>query len=743
MARKPSHPVPTTRSPRSTRHVAALVAVMALAAATIGAQTVPTGVQEYYVLGWEQHIWDMMDRVQNGEGGAQFASGMNSVVTTTASADNQVIYYDHWEDGADSELANFPNVNPAMLQTSTVVIGDGITGNGDICSFNTNIACGTDVISAGDYVNFNSDRGLGGGCTTPGTPTRCSVPLNPRSAADIRFDGGDLIETSGGPLTVIHSQYPLTNFIGGSIEILSRQAVEAARSYSVPIGENLYVANTVTEPFHYVDLDLVAFEDTSITVESPGAGSVSFSLTRGQHWSSQGFINDTATPALALTINSGTKVSTTEPISGLIFTGGDGTWATRLYTLLPDILHSTDYVTTAPGDNPTAGPTTNGTPQNRPANVYILNPDLFTDIDVNIDDSSGSYTINIPANSMRSMNDLAPGRNIASNSTVRMTSDRSFWGVTAYDWNTNISDWGHSWLARKFLTNFYTVSFGPGNQNQPPNGSQYANAVFVAATADRTRVQFDLDNNGTYDQVDLDGNGTADAAPFPGNTYQVNMLSALKVIDPVDNDMTGARILANKPLAVSWGQDTDRSYYSDQALDTGFTIYPVNQLFLDPALTIDKEVDTTVVPTASTPASRTVTYTLTVKSYGFGPLSNVEVFDLLPTGVYGDTDYVLGTTLITCPDLTQGTANPSFDDCTGRRPVPAPHLGHRQSLHVAQPFHPRHRQHPDRPIRRRDPGCARRNAPPTDQRGARRSDASAAASFRPSTPPRWCRPTSP
>ncbi len=643
----------------------ALFAIVILNAATLVAQTVPTGVQEYYVLGWEQHIWDMMDRVQNAQGGAQFADGMNSVVTATASADNQVVYYDHWEDLPDGELANFPNVNPALLQATTLVIGDGIITNGELCQFNANATCGIDTIMAGDYVNFNSDRGLGGGCTTPGTPERCSVPLNPRNPADIRFDGGDLIETSGGPLTLIHSQYPLTNFIGGSIEILSRQAVEAARSYSVPIGEDLYIANTVTEPFHYVELQLVAFEDTSITIDSPGSGSVSFSLSRGEHWSSMGSIDETSFPALGLTINAGTKVSTTAPISGMVFTGGDGTWATRNYTLLPDILHSTDYVTTAPGDNPTGGPTTNGTPQNRPANVYILNPDLFTDIDVSIVDSSGSYTINIPANSMRSMDDLAPGRNIAANSTVRMTSDRNFWGVTAYDWNTNISDWGHSWLAKKFLTNFYTVSFGPGNQNQPPDNSQYANAVFVAATADRTRVQFDLDNNGTFDQVDLDGNGTADPAPYANNTYEVNMLSALRVIDPVDNDMTGARILANKQLAVSWGQDTDRSFYNDQALDTGFTIYPVNQLFLDPALTIDKEVDTTVVPTASTLAARTVTYTLTVKSYSFGPLSNVEVFDLLPTGIYGDTDYVLGTTLITCPDLTQGTADPTFDDCTG------------------------------------------------------------------------------
>ncbi|MDX2437166.1 MAG: C25 family cysteine peptidase [Acidobacteriota bacterium] len=667
MAYRPSYSeIRTAPAARSRRRCAGLIALAIMTAATLGAQSVPTGVQEYYVLGWEQHIWDMMQRVNLGQPfPGTFADGMNSVVTATASADNQVVYYDHWEDLPDSELDNFPNVDPIMLQASTLVIGDGDITNGDICNFNANIACGTDILTAGDYVNFNSDRGLGAGCTTPGTPERCSVPLNPRSSADIRFDGGDLIETTGGPLTLIHSQYPLTNFIGGSIEILSRQAVEAAGSYSVPIGEDLYIANTPTEPFHYVELELVAFEDTSITVESPGAGSVSFTLARGEHWSSMGFVDESPFPALGLTINAGTKVSTTAPISGLVFTGGDGNWATRLYTLLPDILHSTDYVTTAPGDDPTAGPTTNGTPQDRPANIYILNPDVLTAIDVTITDSSGTYSVNIPPNAMRSMDDLVPGRDIAPNSTVRLTSDHNFWGVTAYDWDTNISDWGHSWLAKKFLTGTYTVSFGPGNQNQPPDASQYGNPVFVAATADRTRVQFDLDNDGTFDQVDLDGDGAADAAPFPDNTYEFDMLSALKVIDPVDNDMTGARIIANKPVGVSWGQDTDRSFYSDQALDTGFTVYPVNQLFLDPALTISKEVDTTAVPTGSVDADRTVTYTLTVKSYGFGPLSNVEVWDLLPQDVYGDTDYVLNSTLITCPNLVQGTGDPSFDDCTG------------------------------------------------------------------------------
>ena len=91
-------------------------AVLAVGVAPTSAQSVPTGYQEYFVLGYEQHTWDMMDKVQNGEGGAQFADGMNSVVTAAASADNQVIFYDHWEDGFEADLLN-------PVQASTLVIG--------------------------------------------------------------------------------------------------------------------------------------------------------------------------------------------------------------------------------------------------------------------------------------------------------------------------------------------------------------------------------------------------------------------------------------------------------------------------------------------------------------------------------------------------------------------------------------------------------------------------------------------
>lgn len=206
-----SYPV-ATRTPLA--RIALFAALcLVVTAGTAFAQSVPTGYQEYYVLGHEQHMWDMMDKVQNGQGGAQFANGMNSVVTATASADNQVVYYDHWEDGFEADIFS-------PIQISTLIIGDGDPANGDACDFNSD-PCGTDVLLQGDFINFASDQGLGAGCTIPsaqpGTFTELcsSVTVNPRcatlgacTAAEVQFDGGDFITTSGGPLAIIHSQYP-------------------------------------------------------------------------------------------------------------------------------------------------------------------------------------------------------------------------------------------------------------------------------------------------------------------------------------------------------------------------------------------------------------------------------------------------------------------------------------------------------------------------------------------------------
>ncbi len=666
------------------------------AAVPAQAQRVPTGYQEYFVLGREQQVWDMLWTVATGEGQASFdnsgayINGINSVVSATASADNQIIYYDHWEDGLDPWIDD-PVGNP-VPQGTTLVIGDGDPANGDACTFNAS-GCGVDLLAKGDYVNFRSDQGLPGvtpnpnpngscqgGLPVPGIPNDpanwiCSVPVNPRGTV-IRFDGGDRIFTSGGPLALVHPMDPLSPYIGGATEIISRQTVAEATSYSIPVGENIYGGDgSVTEPFKYVFVDLVAFEDgTQVFIDSPGAGggTVSFTLDRGEHYSSRGFIEESSAPAIR--INAGAKVSTSAPIAGMIFSGGDGNFATRIYTLLPDRMHSTDYVTTAPGDDPAVQ-------TSRPLNLYILNPDPYSAIDVTVTDTVGSTTINIPANSQQNYR-TGTGRFVPNLSTVRLTSNRNFWGVSAYDHSSPSNDWGHSWLANRFVTENYTVSYAPGVTNPayqsllaqrlandpactiPPAGPGVCDTlnrspVFVAATQDNTLVQVDFDNDGSYDVIDSNGDDYPDPAPRPNNTYVINALQALRIYDHTDYDNTGTLIVTNKPVAVAYGQDTDQATGPDPIQDTGYAVYPTNQLFLDPVLTIDKDVDTTTVRTTGGIA----TYTLTIRSYDFGPLDDLQVYDLLPPGV-SSSDYIPGSTLITYPNLTQDTTDPTLG--TGR-----------------------------------------------------------------------------
>ena len=93
-----------------------------LFAATASAQTIPTGYQEYFVTGHEQHVYDMMlggrqrrdlhrlrgprrHRPTPSSTTHGWSSYMNSVVGAVASADGQRIYYDQWEDGLDADVA--------------------------------------------------------------------------------------------------------------------------------------------------------------------------------------------------------------------------------------------------------------------------------------------------------------------------------------------------------------------------------------------------------------------------------------------------------------------------------------------------------------------------------------------------------------------------------------------------------------------------------------------------------------
>ena len=173
----------------------------------------------------------------------------------------------------------------------------------------------------------------------------------------------------------------------------------------------------------------------------------------------------------------------------------------------------------------------------------------------------------------------------------------------------------------------------------------------MAATQDNTYLRLDLDGDGLPDFVDINGDGCPDpsanttptdatcefvavagcAAPTANRCiYEVDTLQALRVYDYSDMTNTGTRVRANKPVSIVYGQDPEQGQSGDETPDTGYSIYPALQSFLEPVFTLDKPADRTTVPTGGPAAGRVVTYTVTLRSFDFGPLTNVTAFDLLP-----------------------------------------------------------------------------------------------------------------
>ena len=83
--------------------------------------SVPVGYQEYIVFGREYQSKDFFDYTLDQEScGGTTNNEMVSVVTLTATVDNQKIYYDHWEDGYESDI-----MNPSQSSTEIYTLNKG------------------------------------------------------------------------------------------------------------------------------------------------------------------------------------------------------------------------------------------------------------------------------------------------------------------------------------------------------------------------------------------------------------------------------------------------------------------------------------------------------------------------------------------------------------------------------------------------------------------------------------------
>jgi uncharacterized repeat protein (TIGR01451 family) len=573
----------------------------------------PTGYQEYYVLGYEEQVWRAFLAINDDPDLEEIQTGkICSTVSLVATADYQVVYYDHWEDGYESDLLN-------PVQSTTMIYGDGDTGNGGSES---------DFLRAGEDINLISDQDIAGTTAITGY-----VPVSPaRNPADLRYDGGDRIISSGGPVDLVHAMWPLGNsWIGGAWEVYSRQAYANSHSYRLPIGEDLYEYDAGSYgDFRDVYLQLGAFEDNTTVLISNDTGVVNLTLNRGQTYSSMGYINSTSVPTI--TINAGTVIRSNNPVQVGLMTGSSGNFQGRFLVVLPDQLWGADYVVPVPSGDP-----------GEEAEIYLSNPNDFP-ITVNAYDlgitqtafsipPTHQITATVPYSQMRG------GSYVPAGSAARFTSSDGVFGVVVCASSTRIKyDWGFAGVPSKYLTQDYYVSWAPGDYNIPPqnNGSP----VWVTPLADGTSFSVDFSPlDGVVDQ-----------------TFTLDILQQRRIFDP-DNDNTGMHIWATDEFAVAWGEDPRTADPTDPYLDLGVAILPLQQRWLDPTLTLDK----TAEPTILAPDGGVVTFTLAAQAYN-SPLTHVSLSDTLPIS----WTYVPHSTHVTYADGSLGTPEPEVGDRTLR-----------------------------------------------------------------------------
>ncbi len=360
---------------------------------------------------------------------------VHSIISVVGTADGTVIYYDHWEDGYESDPT-------APTQSSTEVWGDMNPANGQPPGF------ASDVIHVGDVISLIED-----------------IPI-PRNPSDILFDGRDKL-VANYQLAVSRAAWSPDPgpVLAGAFDIPEYN--QLGKEYEMPIGEDI----VINDIFDYVGIMVMAVEDgTQVLIDIDGNGSTDVTTTLNQ---GESYFVDSG-------IQSSATVSGSKPVLVNMITGDLGaTFETRWYSMFPDRLWDDAYYAVV-----------GTTVSNDPARVYIYNPNAFP-IDINwvTQSSGGSFTvpskgvnqIDMPLNTGAYYSAATPGQNFFGLSTI--DSDNG---------SNSAHDWGYNLMPESYLTVAATIGWGPGSGDLSGNGSP---AWVMAAAPTRLYIDYDGDPN--------------------------------------------------------------------------------------------------------------------------------------------------------------------------------------------------------------------------------------------------------
>lgn len=614
-----------------------------------GVTVIDPGLHQYYVPFNYANLRTMFGDTLNCRGVVTDTTTAQTIISLVASGDGTVFYYDHWEDGYDTD---------PTLPGSTTVVG---------------------LLNAGQSRIFQNQVN-----TT-------ALPANPPV-----FDGRDRVTVVGDPAAVTMAFW-LNNpgsVLAGAWEV--SEVASWSNNYVVPVGEDLGKDTTGEPPtidygvFDYVGLEVMAATPgTVVTVDPDGAGPLapisSAPLNPGQTFFVPGNAGNNNANDTLQGIYSGATITASSPVQVQVRTGQcNANYSGRSYTLVPSNRWGNDYW--APTPDWGTGFCTIDDGVNHFTDVYIRNENL-TDITVNWQNSTGSGSLTVPGRSTVSFRNTV-GFAALSTSGLRLTSANpadTFWAVAVAD-SANAAgggganfDWSYALIPFNELTSQAILGASPGSfpAAGTPLVGDSGSLAYVTAVVN-TRVFVDLNQDGTPDYFDINGDGDTNDTNVFGNAnfnetasnlgIPLNLGQTLRVADPNPTDtrnapayfgnsnLNGARIYTTnlaEHLAIAWGEDPCQALIGRPYLDLGYTILPLptpNVIKLA-VLAVDADLTGGVTP------GDTISYTLVIHNNGQGPISNPVLVDLLP---FTYTDFIVGSLLAsTLPDAT------SFDNGSG------------------------------------------------------------------------------
>jgi len=556
-----------------------------------------TIVSTFYVPLFEDNARAALFSVNSGTGTA-----LSSTTSVTVGAEGAIMYYDHWEDGYE------PAAN-AKTQASTQVFGDGITTNGDAAAYCVPARCAGDLLPVGAVLRLNNSATV-----VPGSLA------TPRVAATVVFDGRDKISATDG-LAVTHATWPT------AIDALHSEmaaAFDTSRwgvNFSAPVGINTPAQGAGVASFSYTGVEVMARE---------GGTQVFIDTNRNGVFTDPGDVNGTTigegqTVFVNGNVREGARIVTNKPVQVFLMTGVIGSnYENRSFQVFPTEGLVNDYVA------PASTSRTSGSPLYATA-LYLYNPQAAA-INVTVATPSGSTLYSIPAGQT-----LNPAPSLAAGEAARVTSASTFAAVAGVGTrevagNSLNYDWGYSLLPARLIVDSLFVGWAPGSQDLSVGTYDIVWATVLQPTT--LYVDYDADP-ATGANVDPNG-GRYDVA------LTAAALTQLRISDPNDRDMTGARIYTvdGVGVAAAYGEDPDPATpVGFPGVDLGTTLFPTcGALCVKKSATIADDVD----GDGLIDPGDTVRWTITAANTDYYALVNPVLFDVLPASLL----YVAGSSAV-------------------------------------------------------------------------------------------------